>query len=272
MRIQSPRTNEQLARGSPSLRSVPNSQTVFSPPAAIQAAQTSHAAQDSGYFGSQDVVPMKIHMDTDSEYGEESPRKAITKTRVPLGNSATRTAFTDSAEGTFQTAKEDQTTRVMANATTNIRAETQFEVVQESTDEDEVSPERQLSLEAKQSAKYADDARSASDASSPIRPVVRKSSLNFASLPAREPLTAGKSMGARVSRTSHLEHIRTSYYNRPTGGKSLGGTLGKLDREDDQGDKMTTEDDLIRVLPSLRTQRRIPSDFRTRSTNLVNLK
>ncbi|KAI9786270.1 MAG: hypothetical protein M1816_008079 [Peltula sp. TS41687] len=43
------------------------------------------------------------------------------------------------------------------------------------------------------------------DGSSPVRSVLRKSSLSFATLPAREPLTTKASIGTRVSRTSHLE-------------------------------------------------------------------
>ncbi|RMZ73803.1 inner centromere [Pyrenophora seminiperda CCB06] len=71
-----------------------------------------------------------------------------------------------------------------------------------------------------------DDVRSPSDKSSPVRPLVRKSSLTFASLPAREPLLAKKSMGNRVSRTSHLDanKARNSHMGRFTGGKSLGGS------------------------------------------------
>ncbi|TGO83861.1 hypothetical protein BPOR_0582g00050 [Botrytis porri] len=64
------------------------------------------------------------------------------------------------------------------------------------------------------------DAQSASEGSSPIRPIFRKSSLNFASLPARD--LSKKSLGHRTSRTSHLDQARTSHYGRPTGGKSLG--------------------------------------------------
>lgn len=67
-----------------------------------------------------------------------------------------------------------------------------------------------------------DVTRSPSDGSSPIRPLVRKSSLNFASLPAREPMTSNKSLGTRMSRTSHFDQTRTSYYPRQTGGKSSG--------------------------------------------------
>ncbi|GAB1316735.1 hypothetical protein MFIFM68171_06945 [Madurella fahalii] len=89
-----------------------------------------------------------------------------------------------------------------------------------------------------------DDARSPSDASSPIRPIVRKSSLNFASLPAREPLGPKKSIsGARISRTSHLDFSRQSYYNRHTGGKSLG-HVTRPDPADDEDDEMDVDDEL----------------------------
>ncbi|KAI0490014.1 hypothetical protein F4859DRAFT_509592 [Xylaria cf. heliscus] len=80
--------------------------------------------------------------------------------------------------------------------------------------------------------------RSPSEGSSPIRPIVRKSSLNFASLPAREPITH-KSIGNRISRTSHLDQNRTSYY-RHTGGKSLG--HAKQDMSDDEHDDMDIDE------------------------------
>ncbi|KAL8401286.1 hypothetical protein RB596_008191 [Gaeumannomyces avenae] len=85
------------------------------------------------------------------------------------------------------------------------------------------------------------DGQSPSDGSSPIRPVVRKSSMSFASLPAREPLATGKSIGARMSRTSHLDLTRQSYYNRPTGGKSLGNVRHEDDDEDH--DEMDVDDE-----------------------------
>ncbi|KAJ5272940.1 hypothetical protein N7478_008065 [Penicillium angulare] len=68
-----------------------------------------------------------------------------------------------------------------------------------------------------------DDIGSPSDNSTPERLPVRKSSLSFASLPAREPLT--KSIGgSRLSRTSHIDLPklsgtgRLSYLGRQTGG------------------------------------------------------
>ncbi|KAI8963798.1 hypothetical protein F5Y11DRAFT_318023 [Daldinia sp. FL1419] len=88
---------------------------------------------------------------------------------------------------------------------------------------------------------------SSSESSSPIRPIVRKSSLNFASLPAREPITH-KSIGNRVSRTSHLEQNRTSYYNRHTGGKSLGRARHDL-TDDENDDDMDIDEDPLALEP-----------------------
>ena len=86
-----------------------------------------------------------------------------------------------------------------------------------------------------------DESNSPSQGSSPFEPIVRKSSLTFASLPAPEPWTTKKSIGARTSRTSHLDQNknalgRGSYLGRFTGGKSLGTSKqpeGKPDTEDE---------------------------------------
>jgi hypothetical protein len=89
-----------------------------------------------------------------------------------------------------------------------------------------------------------DDVRSPSDNSSPVKPLVRKSSLTFASLPAREPLLAKKSMGNRVSRTSHVDpnKTRNSQMGRYTGGKSLGGSQLAHPNEVHSDDEMDMED------------------------------
>lgn len=86
----------------------------------------------------------------------------------------------------------------------------------------------------------ADVTRSPSDGSSPIRPLVRKSSMNFASLPAREPLASNKSLGARMSRTSHIDQTRASYFPRHTGGKSLG---VRHESHEDEHNAMEVDDD-----------------------------
>ncbi|KAL8851963.1 MAG: hypothetical protein Q9221_003174 [Calogaya cf. arnoldii] len=71
---------------------------------------------------------------------------------------------------------------------------------------------------------------SASAGSSPaIKGLVRKSSLTFATLPAREPLTTKRSIGGRVSRISHVDASkglmsRGSFLGKIAGDKSLGGS------------------------------------------------
>lgn len=88
-----------------------------------------------------------------------------------------------------------------------------------------------------------DDVRSPSNSSSPVKPLVRKSSLTFASLPAREPLLTKKSMGNRNSRTSHvdLNKARSSNLGRFTGGKSLGGS--QLPPAEPQQDAMDVDEE-----------------------------
>ncbi|PSN73691.1 hypothetical protein BS50DRAFT_193260 [Corynespora cassiicola Philippines] len=112
-----------------------------------------------------------------------------------------------------------------------------------------------------------DDVRSPSDNSSPVKPLVRKSSLTFASLPAREPLLAKKSMGNRTSRTSHLDQnkARGSTLGRFTGGKSLGGSQAaqaletnmhdETDLQEERPESRQEEPEPIKVHNKTSTQR-----------------
>jgi hypothetical protein len=84
-------------------------------------------------------------------------------------------------------------------------------------------------------AQELDDIGSPSDGSTPDRPLVRKSSLTFASLPAREPLNTKKSFGARESRTSHLElarNARSSYFGKQTTGHLVSTEMQRNDHLD----------------------------------------
>ena len=94
----------------------------------------------------------------------------------------------------------------------------------------------------------AESPNSSVDGSSPAKPLVRKSSLTFASLPAREPLATKKSIGnqARTSNadtTKNPAFNRSSYLGRFTGGKSLGGSRNadedrmEVDDEDDVSER-----------------------------------
>lgn len=84
-----------------------------------------------------------------------------------------------------------------------------------------------------------DDIESPLDESSPEKPPIRKSSLNFASLPAREPLTK------RTSRASHLDSIKQStggsgYFGRQTGGHRE--TQVAFDENTERDDKMDIDE------------------------------
>ena len=93
-----------------------------------------------------------------------------------------------------------------------------------------------------------DDIGSPSDGSTPERPPIRKSSLTFASLPAREPLMKKSLGGTRMSRTSHIDIAKpnnaggSGYLGRQTGGHRT--TQAALDEGATQGDKMDLDDDL----------------------------
>ncbi|OLN88052.1 Inner centromere protein-related protein pic1 [Colletotrichum chlorophyti] len=255
---------------------------------------------DSGYYGSQDVDNMDVDLIEDqTEVGE--PRSSPPKTAGRTGHvafdaeedeveedsprSPTVTRTIRSPEVTFQTAKEERTTRTMRDITeeapspSSEASDASSPAKQADAPSSPVtspgprvaqvvspkknspikqSPIKQVSppVEAAASPEpehmplaesqddvdvhMDDDTRSPSDdESSPIRPV-RKSSLNFASLPAREPLK-NKSIGARVSRTSHLETNRQSYYGRHTGGKSLGNNAERLTASDEDEDEEEEE-------------------------------
>ncbi|GKT80018.1 LOW QUALITY PROTEIN: inner centromere protein [Colletotrichum tofieldiae] len=269
------------------------------------------ALADSGYYGSQDVDNVDdVDDDMDIDLIEEEteigePRSSPPKTTGRTGHvafdttaeqnasqSPTATRTMRSPEVTFQTAKEEQTTKVMrditeeapspvseassaphsspkhAEAPSSPAASPKPRSVKVAspakTSPMKQSPAKQASPSPSPSLRGSpspapeptpaadsqddvdvhmdEDTRSPSDESSPIRPV-RKSSLNFASLPAREPLK-NKSIGARVSRTSHLDNNRQSYYSRQTGGKSLGNNIELLGASDDEegNDEMNIDD------------------------------
>lgn len=114
-----------------------------------------------------------------------------------------------------------------------------------------------------------DESRSPSQGSSPVKHLVRKSSLTFAALPAREPLTTKKSIGARVSRTSHVDQARTvmnrgSFLGRFTNGKSLGAARHTESDSDVGGDEPEIEE------PARSATDREESDGDAKMTELHN--
>jgi hypothetical protein len=213
---------------------------------------TANYATDSGYFGSQWTEVTQPNDPIEVEYTLKAKSPVASRAIPPpvVENDAFTSRESDRRTASFQSAKEEQTRNMLDDIVARPespkpvpqRAVPQPSAVESSLQERPQkipSPQKQsldrltavveppvtaVQVEDTVAAgddEQADDPQSASDGSSPIRPVVRKSSLNFASLPAREPITK-KSIGKRVSRISHLEQHRASYYGRPTGGKSLG--------------------------------------------------
>ncbi|KAM0277109.1 hypothetical protein ACHAQH_006053 [Verticillium albo-atrum] len=233
---------------------------------------------DSGYYGSQsqDVmdVDYQVHATQSTQpfspvgEADTSDHVAFHVDEPSMHESPTATKTMQSPTMTFQTAREEQTTRALKDVTQKMvspvpnpspirspaKQTSAYPVISPpSRFANSSSPKKSSPLKTSPTKHFdepmsdaasedhntvLDEARSPSEGSSPIRPVVRKSSLNFASLPAREPLTHKKSLGARQSRPSH--DSRQSYLGRHTGGKSLSNVdiLGSTDDEEDYQDGM----------------------------------
>jgi hypothetical protein len=224
-------------------------------------------AADSGYFGSQwadatqtiDATQPNEPADIHSSLRTASPLPGIVPSLVEDDVVRGRDSDRRTTEASFQSAKEEQTRNLSVEAPskpespkpgpgpkeiqTTLRESPLQKRTQKNPSPRKQSPRRPTAVvesppkvalvEETVSARedeHLDEAQSPSVGSSPIRPMVRKSSLNFASLPAREPITK-KSIGKRVSRTSQLEQSRTSYYGRATGGKSLGNIIQESEHD-----------------------------------------
>lgn len=236
---------------------------------------------DSGYFGSQFATqPTQATQPNDPIEALQTPEPSPIESEIAhnvededqdvIMDESPEIEERRSTEGSFQSAKEEQTRHM------TVEAMPEPVIIVEKSPEKEVaypvlesplqSRTEQLPSPEKRSPEYPavqspmkatklveqplpvvedehmEDIHSPSDGSSPIRPIVRKSSLNFASLPAREPITTKKSIGNRVSRTSQLEQSRASYYGRLTGGKSLGNVKQDEHDEHEDDDEMDVDE------------------------------
>lgn len=262
-RIRSPGAQTKLARRSPSpVKNASRKPIVLSP----KPAGLGGASQDSGYFGSQDVHTQAVPNEDDDLFASQQTLADRDSQHITTAshNATSPVPNAESPVKRFGVLEEDQTTRALADAPGEVENPRHVDLATMADDAKDdmgdamvhdhprlrpadqapASPDGD-GAEDYYSARSADgpsdEVRSNSDGSSPIRPVVRKSSLNFASLPAREPLTAGKSQGARTSRISHFDHNTKSYYNRDTGGKSLGNHT-RRDVSDENEDEMDIDE------------------------------
>ena len=129
--------------------------------------------------------------------------------------------------------------------------------------QDQMEQEEPVAEEEKNNDESPD---STVDGSSPPKPLVRKSSLTFAALPAREPLATKKSIGSQA-RPSNADASKSaalngsSYFGRFTGGKSLGGSRNmeedqmEVDHNDKNSDHRDVEDQTKKLHNKSTTQR-----------------
>ena len=190
---------------------------------------------DSGYHGlSEDEV------DTDRPQSlvdtVETKNIAPKSPPRPQVNTLDQSEDRSTTERSFHSAREEMTkTHILENLsqTNKLAVAAESNEVPTST-----MPPELVAIETEEAGKepaeesVVDESRSPSQGSSPARPPVRKSSLTFAALPAREPLTTKKSLGARISHNSHLD--QSNFLGRFTGGKSLGGTKQSDPVEDER--------------------------------------
>ena len=226
----------------------------------------SRSQTDSGYHGSQEM-----ETDAPPQVGNAEERSLHSALGVALieqekdietqreRRSDTRRTTT----GSFHSAKEEHTAKAPAIEASTIvempEAEKEAEQQEILVEREDVQAEQMMEDVSKSETQSKaidfehefDDIGSPSDGSTPDRPLVRKSSLTFASLPAREPLKT--SIGGRISRTSQLDQSkiltnpRTSYAVRQTGGVANSNAeveaLNKTASSADHGGNSESEDD-----------------------------
>ncbi|KAJ9494392.1 hypothetical protein H2202_010175 [Exophiala xenobiotica] len=214
---------------------------------AVMRAQT-----DSGYHGSSQE---DTEFDPSSRMVPTSPikNKQRSETHDIIDEHMEDAAETEhrTTEGSFHSAKEDQTTR-MANVEGTAQEHNSEDVLMlnDERDQNAASQERQGDVDPD-----FDEIGSPSDESTPDRPLVRKSSLTFAALPAREPMKT--SIGARISRTSHVEQSRqvpakssrqlatSTHAEQPPSGKYIKDV--EMEDVDDDGDD-EDDDENVQIL------------------------
>ena len=262
------RANTPAHKTSPT-RVAPLFQVAADPIVPVEIGKSTDANTDSGYHGLPEdeidndqglaVVPSSAET---HDTLEEFPPKSPLRVHDSLADQPDRHSTT---ERSFHSAKEDISKGDVATASPQ-KNEPPPADVQHHPDSNQ-APSSELAApvidEAAENAMECDlmdkiidedlavdESRSPSQGSSPARPLVRKSSLTFAALPAREPLTTKRSIGARTSRSSHLDQskMRGSFLGRFTGGKSLGASKQP---EPDQEDEINDEMDIDVEKPAL---------------------
>ena len=185
---------------------------------------------DSGYHG---LTEDEMEVDQD---GKSSNEQQVQSDEIELpttGNNGSdvQTEDRSTTDRSFHSAREDVTrTGVLEPGLPKPSKDEQLDPVQQSASEPQVPSH--VEDEEFEDKDLADDlavseTHSPSQGSSPAQPLIRKSSLTFAALPPRPPLTK-KSIGARSSQAGHHEQRasvhQSTFLGRITGSKSVGGS------------------------------------------------
>ncbi|KKK13492.1 hypothetical protein ARAM_003895 [Aspergillus rambellii] len=175
-----------------------------------------HSAHEEVRQRGETVEPM--HIDSPEQSGEGcTPQPESRKESEPKRKSDTpRKTTPPSKQETLSKPDVDDNQDKDAKSSSPVKGSS----AQPSSPHQEVAPEKdEMALDT------LDDIDTPSDGFTPERPVIRKSSLSFASLPAREPLTTKSLGGSRLSRTSHVDIVKSNpsggsnYFGRQTGGQ-----------------------------------------------------
>ncbi|KAF7188615.1 Inner centromere protein-related protein pic1 [Pseudocercospora fuligena] len=203
---------------------------------------------DSGYHGMMTEDEMELEMltqtdtiATSSQFGEVQKVPLRDDQPPPQRIRDAKGDDTGASDDSFVSAKEQRTQEVetapaadeeMADVPGDTQPWTQEEIAlmeevqdakpgpeseDKAMDEAEAEAEKQPENDQEKDVDMdMEDASNHSDASSPEKPLNRKSSFTFSSLPAREPLTAKRSMG-------HMDAHRSSVFSKSIGAKHAEG-------------------------------------------------
>ena len=196
---------------------------------------------DSGYHG---MTEDEMEIDNRTETATEISGQQSLVQKVPLRDNqgpAQRIPETvaevrdgDTSGDSFMSAKEDLTSRNASKG--QLREEEMADEMEvdhidwadkantqggdvEMAEQDEEAPTAEAEVMTEDQDQDQDAASETSGASSPEKPLQRKSSFTFTALPPRDPLGAKRSIGAR---NSQIDAARTSTLGRSFGAKSFG--------------------------------------------------
>lgn len=196
-------------------------------------------------------------MESDNHIASPPPRSPLRNNAAPVQPRAdVRQERERTTEGSFHSAKEDQTTKIARLPQQNEEAIKEPEKpVTQIQPQTQAQTQLQVAQQPEQTEEFdihMDDIGSPSDESTPDRPLVRKGSLTFAALPAREPLKT--SIGNRISRTSNLDQKKSlgpsrnsqSLHHAPQ--PAYHDESDRDDEDEDDDDDIVMDDSHIEIL------------------------